>query len=96
MTVHEKHKPVLVWEHVLSDHGSAMALNKESPVILCFFLFISILCIPVHEKQKNFRVEIPPPKPLFPYLMFGFSLCTLLLLCYSNLSKQSYHDTRSD
>ena len=41
----------------MSDHGSDTALNRESPgFFLCFSLFILILCIPVHEKNKHFLV----------------------------------------
>ena len=30
LPVHGKHKHLLGWEHVVSDHGAAMALNRES------------------------------------------------------------------
>ena len=98
---HEKHNYFLIWEHVVSAHGTATALNIESlGVLFCFFfiysfyillfmksikisclgaccvislgiygpkqgihwhifcysLFILILCLPVHEKNKYILV----------------------------------------
>ena len=50
------------WEHVVSAHGAATDLNRES-LEFFFLLFILILCIPVHEKHKHF--------------LFGSTLCRL-------------------
>ena len=44
------------WEHVVSAHGAATALNRELPGIFCFYLFTLNLCLPVHEKHKHFPV----------------------------------------
>ena len=41
------HNKFIFWEHVVSAHGTAAALSRESPG------FILILCIPVHEKNEN-------------------------------------------
>ena len=54
LPVHKKHKHYLLWEHIVSAHGSATDLNRESlGVIFCSSLFIIILFLPVHEKQKT-------------------------------------------
>ena len=29
LSVHEKHKRYIVWEHVVPDHGAATALNRQ-------------------------------------------------------------------
>ena len=43
---HEKHKHFLVWEHFVSAHGEATALNKESIFVsLCLFEFNVFLFI---------------------------------------------------
>ena len=46
LPVHKKHKHFIVWEHVVSAHGSATTLNRESfGMFFCFSLFILILCL---------------------------------------------------
>ena len=48
LPVHEKHEHFLVWEHFVSDHGSATALNRESLDIFLFLFDYINLCLPVH------------------------------------------------
>ena len=48
LPVHEKHKHFLVWDHVVSAHGSAhgsaTALNRESlGVFLFLFVYINFM-----------------------------------------------------
>ena len=34
----------VVWDHVVSDHGAATALNRESPgIFLCLFVYIDFM-----------------------------------------------------
>ena len=43
--VHEMHKHLLVWEHVVSAQEAATDLNRKNPT---FSLFILILYLPFH------------------------------------------------
>ena len=95
-----QHEGVLVgvaWENVVSYHGVATALNRESLgnlflVSLCYYyvsLFMKII--------NMVWAGIPPPQPLFPDFLFGlYLLLLLLLLCIHNVSKNNYHSTWSD
>ena len=56
ITVIEKYKHFLVWEHIVSAHGAATALNRENPGFLFFSLFKLILCLPFNETHKHFHV----------------------------------------
>ena len=47
----------LVREHIVSAYGEATVINREFPGILfCSYLFILVLCLPVHKKHKHFLV----------------------------------------
>ena len=43
-----------------------------------------------------FRVGISPPQPFSLNFLFRFSLCLLLLLCFTDVSNKYYHETGSD
>ena len=54
LPVHENHKHFIVWEHVVSAHWEATALNRESiGMFFCFYLFTLILCLPFYENHKK-------------------------------------------
>ena len=54
LPVYENHKYCLVWEHVVSVHGSDTALNRKFlGIFFCFYLFVLILFRPINTKHKH-------------------------------------------
>ena len=98
-----QHKVLLVgvaWKNVVSAHGVATALNRESLgniffVSLCYYYYY----VSLFTKIINmFWVGIPPPQPLFPkfFCLYLLLLLLLLLLCITNVSNKLYHGAGSD
>ena len=76
-----------LWERLVRSLSSYGLKQGISWTFFCFSLFNLILCLSVHEKHKQFRVDIPLPQPILRHFLLGFSPCLLLLLCFPNVSK---------